>query len=43
MKRLPLAIGLDFLDRNDYNLDKIAAALRVSRRLGKVFVMWGEE
>jgi len=43
MKRLPLAIGLDFLDRNDYNLDKVAAALRVSRRLGKVFVMWGDE
>ena len=42
-KRLPLAMGLDFLDRNEYNLDKVAASLRVSRRLGKVFVVWGED
>ena len=42
-KRMPLANGLDFLSRNDYNLDKIAAALRVSRRLGRVFIIWGDE
>lgn len=39
-KRLPLAVGVDFLARNEYNLDNIASSLRISRRLGKMYLVW---